>query len=204
VVRHESIPLTDIAREVLGHSNNLSAELIGLAASRTLTGRRLSLKDSATALTAWWELRLPDVDWTGFFAENHSGLSTKSRATPRQIVIMLEEAAGSHAGADFHELLRHIGWKGVKGSARVKTGTISYGRGLAGYIDTAAGRRLAFAVFFNDAEKRAALDAAFDPVVRAIDSQSRLWRDRALKLEEETDDGLGRAVLVRHRPTQVG
>ncbi len=188
LVRHESIPLADIARQVLGYSNNLSAELIGLAASRALTGRKLSLEDSATALTAWWQLRRPDVDWTGFFLENHSGLSSKSRATPRQIVIMLE-AAASLAGVDFHDLLRNIGWKGVKGSARVKTGTISYGRGLAGYIDTAAGNRLAFAVFFNDAEKRAALDAAFDPRVLAIDPQSRQWRDRALKLEEKLTTG---------------
>ena len=92
-------------------------------------------------------------------------------------------------GADFHDLLRPISWKGVKGSARVKTGTMSYARGLAGYIDTATGRRLAFAIFFNDTEKRAALDARFDPVVREIDPASRPWRDRALRLEEKLTSG---------------
>ena len=189
VARNDSVPLIDIARAVLRYSNNLSAELIGLAASRALTGRRLSLADSASALAGWWRLHMPDADWTGLSLENHSGLSSKSRATPRQIVIMLEEAAGLPGGADFHELLRPIGWKGVKGSARVKTGTMSYARGLAGYIDTAAGHRLAFAIFFNDAEKRAALDAAFDPRVVAIDPQSRAWRDRALRLEEKLTTG---------------
>ncbi len=189
VVRHESVPLTDIARQVLRYSNNLSAELIGLAASRALTGRKLSLEDSASALAGWWRLHLPGADWTALFLENHSGLSSKSRATPRQIVIMLEEAAGLPGGADFHELLRPINWKGVKGSARVKTGTMSYARGLAGYIDTAAGNRLVFAIFFNDAEKRAALDAAFDPRVVAIDAKSRSWRNRALKLEEKLTTG---------------
>lgn len=189
VMRHESRPLAEIASGVLRYSNNLSAELIGLAASRALTGRKLLLEDSATALTAWWKLRLPEVDWTGFFVENHSGLSSRSRSTPRQIVVMLEEAAVSAGGADFHDLLRPISWKGVKGTARVKTGTMSYGRGLAGYIDTAAGRRLAFAIFFNDAEERAALDAAFDPRVRAIDPESRTWRDRALKLEQKLTTG---------------
>jgi len=143
------------------------------------------LDDSASALAAWWRLRVPDADWTGLLLENHSGLSSKSRATPRQIVIMLEEASRLPGGADFHELLRQIGWKGVKGSARVKTGTMSYARGLAGYIDTAKGNRLAFAVFFNDIEKRAALDAAFDPRVKAIDPKSRPWRSRALRLEEK-------------------
>jgi D-alanyl-D-alanine carboxypeptidase/D-alanyl-D-alanine-endopeptidase (penicillin-binding protein 4) len=185
LARHESLPLSEIASGVLRYSNNLSAELIGLAASQALTGRVLSLEDSATALSAWWKLRLPAVDWTGFVVENHSGLSSRSRATPRQIVVMLEEAAGLLGGADLHELLRPISWKGVKGSARVKTGTMSYGRGLAGYIDTATGRRLAFAIFFNDAEERAKLDASFDPRVRAIDPESRTWRDRALKLEQK-------------------
>ncbi len=189
LVRHDSPPLTDIARAVLRYSNNLSAELIGLAASRAMTGEKLSLSDSATALAAWWKLHLPEVDWTGLHLENHSGLSSYSRATPRQIVTMLEEAARSAGGADFHDLLKPIAWKGVKGSAHVKTGTMSYARGLAGYIDTTAGTRLAFAVFFNDMDKRAALDAAFDPRVRAIDPDSRRWRDRALRLEEKLTTG---------------
>lgn len=189
LARHASVTLAEIADGVLHYSNNLSAELVGLAASRQLTGRKLSLEGSAMALAAWWQLRLPQADWTGIFLENHSGLSSYSRITPRQLVVMLEEAAKLLGGADFHDLLRPISWKGVQGSARVKTGTMSYARGLAGYIDTAKGRRLAFAIFFNDAEKRAALDASFDRRVRAIDPDSRRWRDRALKLEETLTTG---------------
>jgi D-alanyl-D-alanine carboxypeptidase/D-alanyl-D-alanine-endopeptidase (penicillin-binding protein 4) len=189
IARHDSVPLAEIAAGVLRYSNNLSAELIGLAASLKLTGRKLTLEDSATALSAWWTLRLPAADWTGLQVENHSGLSSKSKATPRQIVVMLEEAARQIGGADFHDMLKPIAWKGVKGTARVKTGTMSYVRGLAGYIDTAAGRRLAFAIFFNDADERAALDAAFDRYARAIDPESRSWRNRALRLEEKLTTG---------------
>ena len=189
VARHESIPLSDIAHRVLRTSNNLSAELIGLAASRALTGHKLSLAESAAALADWWRKRLPDADWTGLLLVNHSGLSTTSRVTPRQIVAMLEEATGLPGGVDFHDLLRRIGWKGVKGSAQVKTGTMSYARGLAGYIDTAAGHRLAFAIFFNDMDKRAALDAAFDPRLVVIDAQSRRWRNRAIGLERKLTSG---------------
>jgi D-alanyl-D-alanine carboxypeptidase/D-alanyl-D-alanine-endopeptidase (penicillin-binding protein 4) len=190
IARHDSIPLSGIAKAVLRYSNNLSAELIGLAASRKLTGRTQSLEESAALLTAWWTLRLPAADWTGYFVENHSGLSSRSRTTPRQIVAMLQDAAAtSLGGADFHDLLKPISWKGVKGTARVKTGTMAYGRGLAGYIDTATGRRLAFAIFFNDRDEREALDAAFDPRVRAIAPESRSWRDRALKLEQKLTTG---------------
>jgi len=185
VVRHDSSPLTAIADEALHSSNNLSAELIGLATSRALTGRELDLEGSASALADWWRSHLPNVNWTGFFLANHSGLSSRSRATPRQIVTMLEEAVGLQSGVDFPEMLRAIGWKGMAVSGRVKTGTMSYVNGLAGYIDTVAGHRLVFAIFFNDGAKRATLDAAFDPRVLAIDSQSRSWRDRALKLEDD-------------------
>lgn len=184
VAHHDSNSLIDIARAVLRSSNNLSAELIGLATSRALSGRELSLEGSAAALVAWWRSHLPNTDWTALSLGNHSGLSLKSRATPRQIVVMLEEASGLPDDVDFHDLLRPMGWKGVKASAHVKTGTMSYVRGLAGYIDTVAGHRVVFAIFFNDAEKRAALDAAFDPRVLAIDAQSRSWRDRAVHLEE--------------------
>ena len=183
VVRHDSIPLAEIARPVLRYSNNVATELIGLAASRALTGRKLSLAGSASALADWWRKHLPDTNWTGLSLENHSGLSTKSHATPRQIVTMLEEGARLAGNVDFPGMLRRISWKGVKGSAQVKTGTMSYVRGLAGYMDTVAGHRLAFAVVFNDAAKRAALDAAFDPHVVAIDYHSRRWRNRAIRVE---------------------
>ena len=189
IVHHDSIPLSEIAGGVLKYSNNLSAELIGLTASKALTRRTFDLAGSGSALAAWWQLRLPDADWTGLELHNHSGLSSDTRVTARQIVTMLEAASVSAGGADFHDLLKAISWKGVKGTARVKTGTMSYGRGLAGYIDAASGRRLAFAIFFNDLEKRAALDAAFNPYTTAIDPDSRGWRGRALKLEQDLTSG---------------
>ncbi len=191
VVSHQSDPLADIVRlPVLRYSNNLAAELIGLATSHALTGDKLTLAQSAAALVDWWKKRLPAADWTGLVLGDHSGLSLKSRATPRQIVAMIGEAGGLPGGADgFHDLLHQIRWKGVKGEAHVKTGTMAYVRGLAGYIDTAAGHRLAFAIFFNDVEKRAELDAHFDPHVVAIDSRSRVWRNRAIRLENKLTQG---------------
>ncbi|WP_421726319.1 D-alanyl-D-alanine carboxypeptidase/D-alanyl-D-alanine endopeptidase [Bauldia sp.] len=185
VVSHESLPLAEIVRGVMRYSNNLSAELVGLAATRAVTDRRRSLQGSAETITAWWRSRLADADWAGFAIENHSGLSSTSRATPRQIVEILEDVVGSIGDDDFHGLLPEISWKGVEGSARVKTGTIAYARGLAGYIDTARGNRLAFAIFIDDKEKRAALDAAFDPRVRTIDPASQPWRRGALSLEQD-------------------
>ncbi len=189
IARHQGIALVDIVRQVLRHSNNMAAELVGLAASRALakTERPLDLGESAGTLSTWWRGQLTDVNWDGFSLENHSGLSSQSRATPRQLVAILVYAAERTRGVTFHDVLRAASWKAPNGKTvriRAKTGTIAYGRGLAGYIDAADGRRLAFAVFFNDLKRRAEIDAAFDPKADGDQPEWRPWRSRALKLEE--------------------
>jgi D-alanyl-D-alanine carboxypeptidase/D-alanyl-D-alanine-endopeptidase (penicillin-binding protein 4) len=54
-----------------------------------------------------------------------------------------------------------------------KTGTMDYVRGLAGYIATPSGRRLAFAIFSNDLDRRV-------PGVQRI---NRRWMARARVFE---------------------
>ena len=49
---HWSALLPEVATGVLKHSNNLSAELIGQVTSRKLTGRALSVRESATVVAA--------------------------------------------------------------------------------------------------------------------------------------------------------
>jgi len=192
IASHQSPDLAEIIRRVLRSSNNMAAELVGLAASRSITGRPLTLEESAETVANYWRLRVPSLDWDGFYLENHSGLSSKSRVSPRQLVAMLQAAADPAGDPEFYRLLRAASWKAPNGKAvriRAKTGTIEYGRGLAGYVDAADGRRLAFAVFFNDFERRAALDAAFDPQVDNRDPKWRPWRRRALNLEESLLNG---------------
>ena len=63
--------------------------------------------------------------------------------------------------------------------AVAKTGTLNYVRGLAGYIGAVSGRRLAFAIFSEDLERRA---KAADP---ARTAGSRGWRNRARALERK-------------------
>ena len=193
IARQESTELTAIVREVLRYSNNMAAELVGLAASRAVTGEALPLEDSAKTLSDYWHSRIPDVDWDGFYLENQSGLSSRSRVTPRQLVAILEHAAQpTGESALFYSLLRPASWQAPNGKTvriRAKTGTIAYGRGLAGYIDAIDGSRLAFAVFFNDLKSRAALDAAFDPRIDIPDPASRRWRGRVLKLEQTLLNG---------------
>jgi D-alanyl-D-alanine carboxypeptidase/D-alanyl-D-alanine-endopeptidase (penicillin-binding protein 4) len=192
-----SRPLADIVRGVLRYSNNLSAELVGLTASRMLTGEALDLPGSAAALSGWLAERVPEADWRGFHLVNHSGLSSASRATPMQIAGILRLAAlQPPGGADYFALLRRVAWEGALNEGRpagapaihlrAKSGTMNYARGLAGYIDFggAAGlQRLGFVVFVTDYDSRAILDAADDPRAREANARSRRWLGRARELE---------------------
>jgi len=192
VARHHSRPLAEIVRGVLRYSNNLSAELIGMVASQRLTGRALSLADSGATLGAWLQQRLPGEDWRGYVPANHSGLSSDARMTPRQMAAILRLADGRTFGAERYDGLLHpVAWGGAAGqgaghgaavAVRAKSGTMYYARGLAGFIDGAAGRRLGFAVFVSDPTARRILDAA--PVhARTGSAAARNWLARARELE---------------------
>lgn len=69
--------------------------------------------------------------------------------------------------------------KGVRAVA--KTGTLLFVRGLAGYLDTASGRRVAFAIYAEDLERRAALtDFTSDRSATAWAGRARVMERRLL------------------------
>lgn len=192
LARHESEPLAAIAGQVLRFSNNLSAELLGLAAGCALAGAAVPPDRSAALLSRWWREQVPAVDWTGWAADTQSGLSAAGRATPRQIVGLLTAAAREaprFGGTDLVDLLPPIpldegaaedGDAAPSSPVRAKTGTLSYASALAGYLaPPGGGRRLAFAILMADLDRSAALDASFDPRVTATPPEARAWAARA-------------------------
>lgn len=170
LARHASRPLALILGDMLEHSTNLTAELVGIAASRAggaLPGDPVA---SAAMMNAWAAgfAGFPAGD-PGFRLANHSGLSLASEVTPRRMAEVLLAAARRPALRGFEDtavpgmvaglLKRHnIADDGValpEGLVvRAKTGTMNFVRGLAGYIATPGGRRLAFAYFANDIAAR--------------------------------------------------
>jgi D-alanyl-D-alanine carboxypeptidase/D-alanyl-D-alanine-endopeptidase (penicillin-binding protein 4) len=189
IARIESRPLADIIPGLLHYSNNVSAELIGLAATRHLTGRALSLSESSRTLNAWLEARLPGVDWHGFRLENHSGLSPQSRVSPRQMASLLVLIGADPLLADSLPTLGHAGVTPAAGNGPPerlltgKSGTMDYASGLVGYLAAGDGRPLAFAIFVFDRSRRAALDATFDGRILEPTLQARDWTRRARALE---------------------
>lgn len=193
-LRHESVRLETAAKLVLRYSNNLSAELIGLAAALRLRDGVADLGQSGGVLTQWLKERLPKTDWSGFLATNASGLSSDSRMTPRQMMAILTEAhALRSTGSDLYQLLSPVRWsdelqKGRDRNAaelvvRAKSGTVHFSRSLAGYMLTDSGRLLGFALFINDLEARAAYDATMNQDELADPPGAAAWMKRARALE---------------------
>ena len=177
---HESPPLAELAARVLKHSNNLSAELIGLAAARTLDREANTLERSATVLAGWIRAQRPDVDWTGFRLLNHSGLTTASRMTPRQTAAIL-----MLGGEPLWALLPGSDEGGPQPGVHAKSGTLAYAKGLAGLLRTASGRPLGFVFYAGDPPLRAAMDATLDRRIAEIPPEARAWLARARTVQAE-------------------
>lgn len=176
----ESPPLAEVMTGLLKFSNNMTAELIGLATSRKLTGKVLDPRASSAALGDWLKQHLSYVDWTGFKLVNHSGLSSESRASPRQIAAVLMGMAREPVLAG---MPNRIMGDDPKAQAAAKSGTMDFACGLAGYLTGRSGKRLAFAMFVLDREKRTALDASFDRRILQPTPGARNWLGRAHALE---------------------
>ncbi|MHA1528490.1 MAG: D-alanyl-D-alanine carboxypeptidase/D-alanyl-D-alanine endopeptidase [Alphaproteobacteria bacterium] len=190
IARHQSRALRPMLKSMLRYSTNLTAEMVGLAASRAGGLEPATLAASAAAMNAWAAeaagFRPGDP---GFRLVNHSGLSADARVSPRRLVDLLAAMARRHPKpgkrhprlpGGITDLLRdyNVAARSIKLDYRhldiaAKTGTMDYVRGLAGYIATPSGRRLAFAIFSNDLERR----------VEGAERINRRWMARARVFE---------------------
>lgn len=196
VAGHESRPLGERLKAVMKFSNNLAAEMIGLTAASALTRRApedpLGLAESARLIGDWFSARLPGVDWSGYDLRNHSGLSSESRITPAQMAAILGFAyAQRGTDQDLQAVLPDARRapevnQAVEGDIEIqaKSGTIYYGRALAGYLTAASGRRLGFAVFVSDIPQRRAYDERL-AIHQTDDAAARRWLRRARNLETD-------------------
>jgi D-alanyl-D-alanine carboxypeptidase/D-alanyl-D-alanine-endopeptidase (penicillin-binding protein 4) len=206
LAEHDSPQLSELLQGLLRYSNNLSAEMIGLATASKTSGRPLDLAAAADQHLRWLLAHLAGTDWRGFRMVNHSGLDGDNRATPRQIVGVLQAMATDPTLAATIPALRMTAdgvlqqlddsQQDAAGSAdathlviRGKSGTMNAAAGLAGLVTTPAGGHFAYAIFVVDAAARARLEAAFDPRILKPDAATRLWTQQARLLE---------AALLKH------
>lgn len=150
-----STNLREIARDMLRHSTNITAEAVGMTTSAKLgvSGGKASGKAMATWLKKTAGLKAPVI-------EDHSGLGAGSRVSPLDMVRALA-AHGPKIGLrgvmrDF--AMRDGQGRVVKGhpvQVQAKTGTLNFVSTLAGYMTAKDGTELVFAVFTGDLNRRA-------------------------------------------------
>jgi PBP4 family serine-type D-alanyl-D-alanine carboxypeptidase len=158
-----SPPYAEYARLILKVSLNLGANL-----SLMLLGLARGQRTVADALAAERRVLVDELGLPadGFdFPTNGSG-SPDSQATPRATVRLLVELGSRDADRVYQNALPILGVDGslagsgvslpAKGHVYAKTGTtlidgMLKAQNLAGYVEAKSGRRLAFALFLNDA-----------------------------------------------------
>lgn len=180
VATHKSDSVSRIAKRMMEKSTNLSAEALGALAVRSMNGKPGSLRHAAQVTSNWLKSESGSIGgagWTGLNLVNHSGLSTDSRATPRQIASILRlgyQRFGS-TFTDMHKLSLPAGYRAF--SMRGKFGTMRFVRGYAGFL-TIGGRQMVFAIMTNDGHRRALADAGRTGL------PSHVWMNRARRLEQ--------------------
>lgn len=178
LAEHLSPDLTKICKDMLKFSTNLTAEAVGLSASRAG-----GLSASGNAMSTWAAQRYGTRK--ARFVD-HSGLGDKTKLTCQEMVKAL---TGQGAMQRLRPILKTIAVRDADNkvvqdsptNVVAKTGTLNFVSGLAGYIRTPDGRDLAFAIFASDLSRRRALAKAD----RERPKGSRSWNGRAKKLQQQ-------------------
>ncbi|MEM6669583.1 MAG: D-alanyl-D-alanine carboxypeptidase/D-alanyl-D-alanine-endopeptidase [Pseudomonadota bacterium] len=186
IAEHESMPLKRILRGMLKYSTNLTAEAVGMQASRELGLSALSFHRSGAEMTKFMLARYGLTPQTTLFA-NHSGLASKSRISPGDMAQLMATVGADDAGFEAASwLLSRYKVRKLGGAEiRAKTGTMYFARGLSGLIACDSGKRLAFASFTNDIAKREKLDRTADPASTDKPRGGSYWLKRAQNIERQ-------------------
>ena len=180
LVAQQSAALSVILRDMLRYSTNMTAEIIGLTASRARGGNPGDLKASAAQMSRW--LAQTFGLKTASFVD-HSGLGGATRIAPADLVRALVAAGPA---SQLRSLLRSYAPKADEGAqaqgvtVSAKTGTLNFVSGLAGYATPKGGPDLVFAIFCADAARRDIVPMA----QRELPEGGRAWTKRARKLQQ--------------------
>ncbi|WP_170762427.1 D-alanyl-D-alanine carboxypeptidase/D-alanyl-D-alanine-endopeptidase [Ruegeria lacuscaerulensis] len=181
LVVHQSDPLESILRGMLKYSTNVTAEMVGMAASRARGAKLQTLADSAAEMKRW---ATETYGVTGIAMVDHSGLGDASRMVPGDLVTAL--VAARKEGL-LRPLLKKFSLLDSQGrpvknhpiKVDAKTGTLNFVSGLGGFITAPDGSELVFAIFTADVDHRATIPRAH----RERPQGARSWNSRSRKLQ---------------------
>lgn len=153
----ESPPFAEVLARMEKPSQNQMAELFfrTVALQQTGSGSADSAQAVGARTLASWGITAADAAY-----RDGSGLSRHDYVTPRAVVRVLDAMHRSPHAALFRESLPVAGVDGTirnrmrgtpaAGNVRAKTGTLDKARALSGYVTTADGRTLLFAMLMNN------------------------------------------------------
>jgi len=141
--------------------------------------RRPGLAVAREAVVGWLAgegLRFPEL-----VIDNGAGLSRAERIAPASLAALLRHVAARDWGGLLRESLPRVGQDGtmrhrlvgeaVAGRAWIKTGSLDEVRSIAGYVDTASGRRVV-AVLLVNGPAAAASAVVQDRLLRWVHAQA--------------------------------
>ena len=180
IVRQQSEPLSRMCRDFLFYSNNLMAEMVGLAGTKARNGKVSTLKASAGEMSQWAGQQL-GMKSSRFV--DHSGLGDASEATAEDMALALVRARGV-----IEPLLKRFDMRDSKGNVmknhpigvHAKTGTLNFVSALAGYARAPDGTLMSFAIFAADESTRARIKRDDRESPRG----ARSWNRRAKGLQQ--------------------
>jgi len=146
-----SPPLREVVRATLKDSVNLYAQLLLLQAGGS---------EAAGLATLRAFLKEAGVRPDGALLEEGAGLSRKDLVKPEAVTALLKAMRARPEAAAFQDALPlaavdgtlrdRMGGTRAAVNVRAKTGTLKYTHALSGYLTTAGGDHLAFAIFLNN------------------------------------------------------
>ncbi|MCB5185294.1 D-alanyl-D-alanine carboxypeptidase/D-alanyl-D-alanine-endopeptidase [Methylobacillus gramineus] len=173
LMSHDSLTLAEIIRTINKYSNNLMVRQLFLTIGAERVATPAMEADSVHAIQAWLAskgLRFPEL-----VLENGSGLSRNEQISAQHMGEMLLAAYASPVMPEYLSALPIPSVDGTmanrlrnspaRGSAHLKTGTITGVSALAGYVHDRSGRRWVAVIMVNDPKasaSRAAQDALID------------------------------------------
>ncbi|MEM8578103.1 MAG: D-alanyl-D-alanine carboxypeptidase/D-alanyl-D-alanine-endopeptidase [Pseudomonadota bacterium] len=179
----QSATLTEICRGMLRFSNNLTAEMVGLAATVKRTGAvPRSLKASAAEMNKWASGALGA---SGFKLVDHSGLGSASRVTAdAMLAALLKARSGNLRGILKPIPMLDANRRAIKNhpiDVNAKTGTLNFVSSLAGYMTARDGTEMAFAIFTaNEAQRR-----GLSKSERERPQGGRAWNRRSKAMQQK-------------------
>lgn len=182
LVRHQSDNLRRILRDMLKWSTNLTAEMVGLAATVARGTKPASLQASAEQMNIWARANL---GMQSAALVDHSGLCDDSRVTAAHMVTALIKVRDE----GLRDILKPIAMRDEKRrvikdhpiKVDAKTGTLNFVSTLAGYLTGPDGTEMAFAIFAADEGIRATLSRA----EREGPPGGKAWNRRAKRMQQQ-------------------